>query len=87
MANFWCVDSEMSQSVVIMKIPISGVLRYGQSHCDIIIQINNNENSLALIKEQNGFSKCKENLRGCGQPKWQNLPLKKFILAKTCKKR
>ena len=34
MANFWCVDSEMSESSVIMKIPISGVLRYGQSHCD-----------------------------------------------------
>ena len=34
MANFWCVDSEMFESSVIMKIPISGVLWYGQSHCD-----------------------------------------------------
>ena len=29
MANFWCVDSEMSKSSVITKILISGVLRYG----------------------------------------------------------
>ena len=35
-ANFWCVDSEMSESSVIIKIPISGVLWYGQSHCDIL---------------------------------------------------
>ena len=36
MANFWCVHSEIFESSVIMKIPISGVLWYGQSHCDIL---------------------------------------------------
>ena len=35
MTNFWCADSEMPESRVIIKIPISGVLRYGQSHCDM----------------------------------------------------
>ena len=35
MANFWCVDSKTSESNVIKEIPISGVLQYGQSHCDI----------------------------------------------------
>ena len=38
MANFWCVDSEMFESSVIMKIPISGVLWYGQSNYDILPQ-------------------------------------------------
>ena len=37
MANFWCVDSETSESSVITKIPISGVLQCNQSHCDILI--------------------------------------------------
>ena len=35
MANLWCVDSEMSEIGVIIKISISDVLQYGQSHSDI----------------------------------------------------
>ena len=31
MANYWCVDSETSESSVKRKIPISGVLQYDQS--------------------------------------------------------
>ena len=34
--DFWHVDSETSESSVITKIPISSVLWYGQSHCDIL---------------------------------------------------
>ena len=37
MAKLWCVDSETSESSVVTKIPISGVLGYGHSHCDIIV--------------------------------------------------
>ena len=31
MTDFWCDDSEMLESRVIMKIPISGVLWYGHT--------------------------------------------------------
>ena len=40
MANFCCVDSETSNSSVITKIPISDVLEYGQSHCDINFKLS-----------------------------------------------
>ena len=37
-----------------------------------IIYIYNDIETLALAKEQYGFSKLSENPQGSGQPKWQN---------------
>ena len=45
-----------------------------------IIQIYNNTKTLAMEKEQYGFSKWTENPRGHNQPKLQNLPLIWFVL-------
>ena len=45
-----------------------------------IIQIYINMETFASAKEQYVFGKWSENLWGCSQPKWQNLPLKRFVL-------
>ena len=65
MANFWCVDREMSESSVTMKIPISGVLWYGNSHCDnskVIVVFNLLNNSYFEFRQVSKIRFCSSNI-------------------------
>ena len=47
-----------------------------------VIQIDNNMQTFAMVKEQNRFSEGCENPRGCGKPKRQNPSIDKAHYAK-----
>ena len=65
------------------SFPPAGMLKANQD--EDIIQINNNTKTLVMAKEQYELSKGSENPMDSSKPKWQNLPLIRFILPKIAK--
>ena len=62
---------------------LSSMFRVSQDHD--IIQTNNNMKILVMAREQYGFMEWGENPRYSSQPKWQNLPLIRFVVPKNGK--